>query len=45
MKDASLTEHYQQILGNTSPWEVNEVRLDVVHLVNDVRLKVKPDAI
>jgi transposase len=45
MKDTSLTEHYQQILGNTSPWEVNEVRLDVVHLVNEVRLKVKPDTI
>lgn len=45
MKDKSLIEHYQQILGNTSPWAVDEVRLDVEHLVNEVRLKVNLDAI
>jgi transposase len=45
MKDRSLAEHYQQILGDTSPWVVDEVRLDVEHLVNEVRLKVKLDAI
>jgi transposase len=45
MKDRSLIEHYQLILGNTSPWAVDEVRLDVEHLVNEVRLKVNPDAI
>ena len=28
MKDKSLTQHYQQILGDTSPWDVSEVRLD-----------------
>ena len=45
MKDRSLIEHYQLILGNTSPWSVDEVRLDVEHLVNEVRLKVNSDAI
>jgi transposase len=45
MKDKSLTQHYQQILGETSPWVVSEVRLDIDRLVNEVRLTVKPDAI
>jgi transposase len=45
MKDKALNEHYQQILGETSPWVVDEVRLDVEHLVNEVRLAVRPDAI
>ena len=45
MKDTTLTQHYQQILGDTSPWDVSEVRLDVARLVNEVRLTVKPDAI
>jgi len=45
MKDKALNEHYQQILGETSPWVVDEVRLDVEHLVNEVRLKVKPGAV
>ena len=45
MKDTTLTEHYQQIIGDTSPWEVSEVRLDIARLVNEVRLTVRPDAI
>ncbi|MEI6186768.1 MAG: ISL3 family transposase [Dehalococcoidia bacterium] len=45
MKDKSLTQHYQQILGDTSPWDVSEVRLDVAQLVNEVRLTVRPEAI
>jgi len=45
MKDTSLTSHYQQILGETAPWAVREVRLDVERLINEVRLTVKPDAI
>jgi transposase len=45
MKDKSLNEHYQLILGDTSPWVVDEVRLDVEHLVNEVRLKVKPGTV
>jgi transposase len=45
MKDTTLTRHYQQILGETSPWEVSEVRLDVARLVNEVRLTVRPDVI
>jgi transposase len=45
MKDKSLTQHYQQILGDTSPWAVSEVCLDVARLVNEVRLTVRPDAI
>ena len=45
MKDKALNEHYQQILGDTSPWAVSEVRLDVERLVNEVKLTVKPDAI
>jgi transposase len=45
MKDASLTSHYQQILGNTSPWVVAEVRLDVERLINEVRLTLPPETI
>ena len=45
MKDTSLTSHYQQILGETAPWAVSEVRLDVERLINEVRLTVNPDAI
>ena len=45
MKDASLTSHYQQILGPTSPWVVAEVRLDVEHLINEVRLTLPPETI
>ena len=45
MKDRALNEHYQLILGDTSPWTVSEVRLDVEHLVNEVRLAVSPGAI
>jgi transposase len=45
MRDAALNAHYQQILGDTSPWSVNEVRLDVGQLINEVRLAVQPDAI
>ena len=45
MKDTSLTSHYQQILGETAPWAVSEVLLDVERLINEVRLTVKPDAI
>jgi len=45
MKDKALNEHYQRILGETSPWVVDEVRLDVEHLVNEVRLKVKSGAV
>ena len=40
MKNKALNEHYQQILGNTSPWTVSEVRLDVEHLVNEVKLAI-----
>ncbi len=45
MKDRALNGHYQQILGDTSPWVVDEVRLDVEHLINEVRLAVSSDAI
>jgi transposase len=45
MKDKALNAHYQQILGDTSPWVVDEVRLDVEQLVNEVRLAVSPEAI
>ena len=45
MKNKALNEHYQQILGNTSPWTVSEVRLDVEHLVNEVKLVLKPNTI
>ncbi len=41
MKKNSLTGHYQQILGETSPWVVSEVHLDVDGLVNEVGLTVK----
>jgi len=45
MRDTAVNAHYQQILGDTSPWSVSEVRLDVEHLVNEVRLTVRPDTI
>lgn len=45
MKDKALNGHYQQILGSTDPWAVSEVRLDVEHLVNEVKLAVKPGVI
>ncbi|MFT7513054.1 MAG: hypothetical protein ACI9QL_002262 [Candidatus Omnitrophota bacterium] len=45
MKNTSLTGRYQQILGDTTPWVVSEVNLDMEQLVNEVRLKVKPGAI
>ncbi len=45
MKNKSLTGHYQQILGDTGPWVVSEVRLDVAGLVNEVRLSVKSGAV
>lgn len=45
MRDRALNEHYQQILGETSPWVVSTVRLDVEHLVNEVKLTVRPDTI
>ena len=45
MKNNSLTAHYQQIFGDTTPWVVSEVHLDMEQLVNEVRLKVKPGAI
>ena len=45
MKNRALNEHYQQILGDTSPWTVSEVQLDVERLVNKVKLTVKADAI
>jgi transposase len=45
MKDKSLTSHYQQILGETAPWAVREVRLDVERLINEVRLTLQPDTI
>lgn len=45
MKDRALNEHYQQILGDTSPWVVDDVRLDVDRLLNEVKLAVQPGAI
>ena len=45
MKDTSLASHYQQILGDTSPWVVADVRLDVELLINEVRLTLPPDTI
>lgn len=44
MKDKALNAHYQQILGETSPWMIDEVQLDVEHLVSEVRLAVSPEA-
>jgi len=42
MKDTSL---YQQILGDTKPWNVSDVRLDAEELTVRVYLTVGPDAI
>jgi len=45
MSNRALNEHYQLILGDTDPWTVSEVRLDVEHLVNEVKLAVKPNTV
>ena len=45
MRETGLNAHYQQILGDTTPWEVSEVSLDVEGLVNEIKLTVKPDTI
>jgi transposase len=45
MKTISLTQHYQQILGDTSPWSVSEVRLDAEKLTIEIRLMLPPDSI
>jgi transposase len=42
MKDTSL---YQQILGDTTPWSVNEVQLDAEALTIEVRLVLKEGTI
>lgn len=42
MKDIAL---YQQILGDTKPWFVNEVNLDVPSQTIEVGLSLPPDAI
>ena len=41
MNDITL---YQQILGDTTPWRVNEVKLDAQKLTIDVRLVLPEDA-
>lgn len=40
MKDTSL---YQQILGDTAPWEVTDVRLDADSLSVHVALSLRPE--
>ena len=40
MNDITL---YQQILGDTTPWRVNEVKLDAQKLTIDVRLVLPED--
>ena len=45
MKDTSLTTHYQQLFGDTTPWVVSKVHLDMDQLTNEVQLKVKPNTI
>jgi transposase len=45
MKDRALNAHYQQILGDLTPWTVDEVCLDVERLVNEVKLAVKPNTV
>lgn len=42
MKDIAL---YQQILGDTSPWRVNEVTLDAEKMTIEVRLTLPPDPV
>jgi hypothetical protein len=45
MSNRALNEHCQLILGDTDPWRVSEVHLDVEHLVNEVELEVKPSTV
>lgn len=42
MKDTSL---YQQILGDTTPWSVNDVRLDAMAQTIEVRMVLKEGAL
>ncbi len=42
MKDTSL---YQQILGDTAPWQVNDVRLDAESLTVNVGLSIRPEVV
>jgi len=42
MKDTTL---YQQILGDTKPWAVNEVQLDTEEQTVEVNMKLRPEAI
>ena len=42
MKDTSL---YQQILGDTKPWSVNKVQLNVEKLIVEVSLTLRPKTI
>lgn len=42
MKDTNL---YQQILGDTSPWSVSEVKLDAEKQTIEVRLTLQPDTL
>ncbi len=45
MNERALNEHYQLILGDTDPWVVSDVHLDVEHLVNELKLAVKPGTV
>jgi transposase len=40
-----LTQHYQQILGDTKPWVVREVNMDVPNQTIEVCLSLPPDAV
>lgn len=45
MDNTTLNQHYQQILGDTAPWKVKGVKLDLEKLINEIALEISPDAI
>ena len=45
MNDTSLTTHYQQLIGDTAPWVVSKVHLDMDQMINAVELTVKPGTV
>jgi transposase len=45
MNNTTLVQHYQQILGDTKPWSVIDVKLDAEEQTIKISLSLPPDAI
>lgn len=42
---SDLTQHYQQVLGETKPWLVSKVELDATKLTIVISMSLQPDAL